>query len=101
MASEELIRALAAVISDPGSAIPVETGGGGSYLRLDDRTVWPNPADPNEVQWRLRYGTPSKADLLVAASMMAAYRELAGQTYKRRSQVVSLLRAALAPQADR
>jgi hypothetical protein len=66
-----------------------------AYLRLDDGTVWPNPTDPNEVQWRLRFGTPSKLDLLVAASAMAAYRELTGQTHKRRSTVVRLLRAAL------
>lgn len=69
-----------------------------AYLRLDDGTVWPNPTDPNEVQWRLRYGTPTKSDLLVAASMMSAYRELAGQTHKRRSTVVRLLRAALGGQ---
>lgn len=47
-----------------------------SYIRRDDGTVWPNPDDPAEVQWRLRYGTPSKEDLLWAASAASAYREL-------------------------
>jgi hypothetical protein len=47
-----------------------------SYIRRDDGTVWPDPDDPGEVSWRLRYGTPSKEDLLWAASVVSAYREL-------------------------
>jgi hypothetical protein len=43
------------------------------YLRLEDKTTWPNPDDPKEVQHRLRYGTPNRGDLLLAASVMQAY----------------------------
>jgi hypothetical protein len=47
-----------------------------SYLHFDDRTTWPDPADPAEIGYRLRYGEPSKSDLIVAASFVAAYRDL-------------------------
>lgn len=46
-----------------------------SYLHIGDMT-WPHPADPDEIQWRLRYGTPTRSDLLVAASFIEAYGAL-------------------------
>jgi hypothetical protein len=46
------------------------------YVRLPDDTIWPHPDDPAQVEWRLRYGTPERSDLLQAASYIAAYREL-------------------------
>lgn len=64
-----------------------------SYLRFDGMT-WPNPVDPNGVQWRLRYGTPSKSDLLVAASFMHAYSHLIELPRREREQRISALRAA-------
>jgi len=58
--------------------------------------TWPNPADPKEVEWRLRYGKPDRGDLLVAASFIAAYRHLVLDLPQRtRNQRVSELRAAL------
>lgn len=74
----------------------------GSYVLLPDPSdpegilVWPNPADPNEVEHRLRYGKPTRSDLLVAASQMAAYRYMVMELSQRvRNQRVSELRAAL------
>lgn len=72
-----------------------------SYVRLDDGTVWPNPADPTEVQWRIRYGTPTRSDLLIAAAHMHAYQELVMQTDKRRTDVVRGLRRAMTERAGR
>lgn len=63
-----------------------------AYLRLGNKTVWPNPNDPTEVQDRLRYGNPSQSDLLIAASVMRAYRELVALPSRRRSEIVRDLR---------
>ena len=46
------------------------------HLRLDDGTTWPNPLDPGDVEWTLRYGAPTRAQMLHAASVLAAYRRL-------------------------
>lgn len=48
-----------------------------TYLRLGDGTLWPNPLDPKDVQWSLRYASPSREELLLAADMLSAYRHLA------------------------
>ena len=68
-----------------------------SFLVLPDDTTWPNPHDPNEVQWRLRYGTPTRSDLLVAAEVMAAYRALVHATSHRRAEVVRHLKPKRRP----
>lgn len=54
-----------------------------AWLRFSDGTgreggsmTWPNPDDPGEVQWTLRYGRPSRADLLFAASVLDTYGHL-------------------------
>ena len=39
-------------------------------------TTWPDPADPLKVEWKLRYGTPDRTDLLWAASVISAYKHL-------------------------
>jgi len=66
-----------------------------THLTLPDGTVWPDPADPGEVQWQLRYGDPTSVRML-AASYVDAYRELCELTGGRRSTVVSQLREASA-----
>jgi hypothetical protein len=57
----------------------------GSYVLLPDPSshdgkgmlVWPNPYDPKELQYRLRYGPPLTCDeLLVVASYLEAYQYL-------------------------
>jgi hypothetical protein len=47
-------------------------------VELSDGTVWPNPASPRfkDVAWTLRYGSPSKEEMLFAASVMDAYSNL-------------------------
>jgi hypothetical protein len=64
-----------------------------SYLRFDGMT-WPNPTDPRDVQWRLRYGTPTREDILAAASFMHAYAHLIDLPQRERNQRVSAIRAA-------
>lgn len=55
--------------------------------------TWPNPADPKLVQWRLRYGTPSRSDLLVAASFMHAYAHLIDLPRRERDQRIAQIRS--------
>jgi len=56
--------------------------------------VWPRylEHEDDSVQWRLRYGIPSKEDLLYAASVMAAYTALVDSTDKKRREVVRILK---------
>jgi hypothetical protein len=63
-----------------------------SYLRLPEGTTWPDPKDPNEIQHTLRYGQPSREDLLVAASFIAAYGHLLAMPTRRRAEVVTQIR---------
>lgn len=55
----------------------------GSSLVFDGMT-WPNPQDPNEVGWRLVWGTPSKSDLLNRGDGPTADR---GRTHGRNQPV--------------
>ena len=55
------------------AAPPSESNG---WFRRDNGTTWPDPADPLEVEWKLRYGTPDRADLLWAAGVISAYKHL-------------------------
>ena len=66
------------------------------YLQCGDEGTWPNPHDPTEVQWRLRYGEPTREDLMVAASVMGAYGHLIGATRVVREAKVRAIRAAAA-----
>lgn len=68
---------------------------GPTYVAFDGMT-WPNPADPLEVEWSLRYGAPSREQMLVAASVVAAYRQLVEDPQRIRSGKVATLRQALA-----
>jgi len=65
---------------------------GKPYLQLPDGSVWPNPNDPSEVEYRLRYGTHKE---LTAASYIAAYKELVFSTIKHRNEICAALKAAL------
>lgn len=67
----------------------------GSYLHFGGMT-WPNPLDPNEVQRKLRFGEPTKADLLVAAAFMDAYAHLIALPSRTRAKRVAEIRALLA-----
>lgn len=72
-----------------------------SRLRFDGMT-WPNPADPDEVQWRLRYGPqpPSREDLLTAASFMHAYAHLIDLPQRERNERVRQIRQQVLAAAE-
>ena len=64
------------------------------YVAPEPDTVYPNPLSPQsaDLEWTLRYGTPTQQDLLRAASEMAAYRALVARGRGRLSRAC---RAAL------
>lgn len=65
-----------------------------SFVHFDGMT-WPNPMDPTEIEWRLRYGHPTREDILMAATFMAAYKELVFNTQERRNAKVRGIRKAM------
>lgn len=71
-----------------------------TYLHFDGM-AWPDPADPREVEWTLRYGTPTREQVLVAASFIAAYKQLVADPQRARNDNVRRLRAACTPPQDR
>lgn len=50
---------------------------GATYVSFSEM-CWPRAGGEalEEVQWRLRYGEPTKSDLMHAAQVMGAYRAL-------------------------
>ncbi len=65
-----------------------------SYVRFDGMT-WPNPDALGETEHALRYGQPTRADLLVAASVLGAYRALVLDPQHRRNKNVAGIRRAV------
>lgn len=63
------------------------------YLHFDGMTA-PNPDDPTEIEWRLRYGKLTQRDRYLAASFISVYKQLVNDTQKRRNEKVSGLRKA-------
>ena len=63
-----------------------------SYLHFDGM-AWPNPDDPALIEWRLRYGSPDEVRM-VAASFVAAYKQLVADPVRRRNGKVAGIRAA-------
>lgn len=45
-----------------------------------------------EIEWQLRYGNPSRGDLLSAASVLAAYGRLVDMPERRRREILPELR---------
>lgn len=64
-----------------------------TYLSFDGM-CWPNPDDPREVEWRLRYGQPTRQDLLCAASFIGAYQQLVNDPQRVRNSKVTRIRVA-------
>jgi hypothetical protein len=62
-----------------------------------DGMAWPMPVDDPEhtLEWSLRYSTPTRTELLRAASIVAAYRELIECTEAKRRSVVRKIRRAV------
>lgn len=65
----------------------------GRFARIND-TTWPVPAtdtDDGDTEWRLRYSTPTREDLLFAASVMAAYGSMIYSTQRKRNYISSVI----------
>lgn len=60
------------------------------YTTFDGMT-WPRVG--TNLEWTLRYGTPTREDLLLAASVAAAYEALVEASAATRGDVVKHLRA--------
>lgn len=69
-----------------------------SWVRFDGMT-WPNPADPDGVEWRLRHGVqpPTRQDVLTAASFMHAYAHLIHLPRREREERIRQIRAQIIP----
>ena len=73
----------------------------GDAVRLGDGTTWPTALplnrddDANSLEWTLRYGNPTRIDLLHAASVVSAYVALVHEKpQRRRNEIVSKIREA-------
>lgn len=65
----------------------------GRYIRLAEGATWPLPVGPAE--WTLRYGTPSREDILHAASCMNAFNALAALPREEQRKVSRAIRAGV------
>jgi hypothetical protein len=63
-------------MTTPGEQAPAPAGETNGWISRGNGTTWPDRADPREVEWKLRYGTPDSADLLWAAAVIHAYKHL-------------------------
>lgn len=61
------------------------------YRKVGADMVFPDPHKVGDICWTLTYGKPSKKDLLVAASVISAYRALISKTQKERNYVCGIL----------
>lgn len=73
---------------------------GGTHLFFNGMS-WPNPADPHEVQYALRYGTPTREQLLLAATFIGAYQQLVEDPRRVRDQKVAGIRRACSSAGER
>lgn len=72
-----------------------------SRIRFDGMG-WPHPDDAADLEWRLRYTTTaSREDCLTAASVVAAYRQLIGDSLATSRSKLSRIRRALASERAR
>lgn len=61
-------------------------------------TCWPCPdslengSEWDHVNWRLRYGTPSKSDLYLASAVMSAYESLLSRPPSQARKYIAALR---------
>lgn len=63
------------------------------HYRAFNGMCWPVPSeDLEECAWRAIHATPTKTDLLVMSSVVAAYTELIRIPQKRRNEIIRELR---------
>ena len=72
---------------------------GGTYISVDNQMTFPNPVSENigDLEWRMRYAkeTVTDGDLVLAASVISAYREIvARKTCKSRNACCSAMKRA-------
>lgn len=74
----------------------VRTTANGGFAFFEDMT-WPCPGKRmGDLEWTLRYGTPTREDLLYAASIVASFGQMvANDTVKRRNKNITQLRLAM------
>ena len=61
---------------------------------------WPCPGEHmNELEYKLRYGTPTKSDLLSAAGVLSAYGQMVRDPVSKRQKVIAELRKGPTPRA--
>lgn len=68
-----------------------------------DQMCWPrNGKYLGDLAWKLRYGEPTKSDMLVAAEVIGAYMALIDKPAGARAKIIKLLKLAeeLAPQTE-
>ena len=63
----------------------------GHYVSLDNGTTW--PVNVGDIEWRLRHGTPTRSDLLVAASVLGIYQKMCDPTRRAMNAEELLTRA--------
>lgn len=65
-----------------------------SFVSFEGMT-WELPGEyMSEVEYALRWGTPTKQQLLYAASVIAAYRQMIADPEPKRRKVIRALRSA-------
>ena len=80
-------------VTAPTSGSPAESVGA-TRLVLSDGSSWPVPN--GDLEWTLRYGEPTRRDLLAAASILSAYFALVAQSaVPKRNLVCREMRAAM------
>lgn len=73
----------------------VKVVGKGSVARFDGMS-WPVPGERlDEVEHALRYGTPSRSEMLLAASVLEAYRQMVTDPRTKREHVIRTLRKVM------
>lgn len=61
-----------------------------------DGMTWPVPGVRlDELNYTLRHGVPTRSDLLLAASVLSAYRQMVSDPVRKREVVVRRLREAM------
>jgi hypothetical protein len=67
-----------------------------THIRLDNATVWPNPTDPKEIEWKLRYTRQlTDNERVLAACYIAAYKVLLRKTQKDSSSYIRMIKKRL------
>ena len=70
-----------------------------AYIQFNGMT-FPNPMDPMDVELALRHGEPSREQNLLAASFVAAYKQLVLDTSAERNPKICAIRTFMAQEKE-